>query len=80
MSISELHPSQLIESIRAEYRFARESLQIGGVATALSSLERLQEQTEALHNCHLNLIRQQLLILEPLLQHLNRLLAKLASE
>jgi hypothetical protein len=80
MSVNEWNASQLIEGIRAEYRLARESLQIGGVATALSSLDRLQELTEALHESHLNLIRQQLLILEPILQHLNRLLAKLATE
>lgn len=80
MSVDEWNASQLIEDIRAEYRLARESLQIGGATAALTILEHLQEQTEALHASHLNLIRQQLLILAPLLQHLNRLLASLASE
>lgn len=80
MSGNEWNTSQLMEGIRAEYLLARESLQVGCVAPALRSLEHLQEQTEALHECHLNLIRQQLLVLEPLLQHLNRLLAKLATE
>jgi hypothetical protein len=79
MSYDEWHAAQLIEGIRAEYQLVRESLEIGCVGSALSSLERLQEQAEALYESHLSLVRQQLLVLEPLLRRLDQTLAHLRT-
>lgn len=79
MSVNEWNAAHQIEGIRAGYLLTRESLQAGCTATALSSLALLQQQTETLHENYLNLLRNQLLVLEPLLQHINLLLAKFAS-
>src|SRR5690348_8038963 len=79
MSVNEWNATHQIEGIRSGYLITRESLQAGCIVTALSSLELLQNQTEALHENYLNLLRNQLLVLEPLLQHINLLLAKFAA-
>lgn len=79
MSVNEWNATHQIEGIRSGYLLTRESLQAGCVAAALSSLALLQEQTEALHENYLHLLRNQLLVLEPLLQHINLLLAKFAA-
>lgn len=79
MSYDEWHAAQLIEGVRAEYQLVRESLEIGGIGPALVSLDRLQEQAEALYESHLGLVRQQLRVLEPLLRRLDETLARLRT-
>jgi hypothetical protein len=78
MSVNDWNTSQLIERIENASQLIERIRD--GAAPAINSLERLQEETKALHQSYLNLIRQQLLSLEPLLQHLNRLLARLATD
>jgi hypothetical protein len=79
MSYNEWHAAQLIEGIRIECRLVRESLEIGCIGPALSSLERLQELAEALYNSHVSMIHQQLSLLEPLLRSLDAARAPLQS-
>lgn len=79
MSFDEWRASQLIDAMRAEYQRTRDNLKLGSVLPALGSLERLQEQAEALYESHLSLIRQQLLVLEPLLQRLNQTLLRMSA-
>lgn len=79
MSYDEWRAAQLIDGMRMEYQRTRDSLKIGSILPALSSLEQLQEQAEALYERHLTLIRQQLLVLEPLLQRLNQALLRMSA-